>query len=245
MKVAVAGGTGTVGRHVVEIAAERGHDVAALSRSTGVDLVSGTGLDGALEGVEAVIDVVSVNAPSARASRRFFGVTTAHLLGAEQAAGVAQHLALSIVGAAAAPYGYFAGKALQEELVGRGRVPWTVLRATQFYEFAGQLLASARLGPFAAVPAMRCRPVAARDVAERLVDLAEAGPAGRVRDLAGPQEERMADLARRWAAARGMTVRVVEVPFPGRWGAALRHGIVLPGPDADLTTTTFEQWLAV
>ncbi|HET6672293.1 MAG TPA: SDR family oxidoreductase [Agromyces sp.] len=244
MKIAVAGGTGTIGHHVVDVARERGHDVVVLTRSTGVDLVAAHGLEAALAGVDAVIDVASVQTVSAKESRRFFGAVTRNLLATEEAAGVRHHVALSIVGVDDASYGYYAGKVLQEQLVEAGPVPWTLLRATQFHEFASQIHGRMKIGPVVMVPAMRSQPVAAREVAERLVDLAEGGPTGRVRDLAGPREERMSDLARRWAKATGRAGRVMEVPLPGGFGRAMRDGTLLPRPGADLGRQTFDEWLA-
>jgi uncharacterized protein YbjT (DUF2867 family) len=244
VKIAVAGGTGTVGRHVVDVARGRGHDTAVLSRSTGVDLVTGTGLGETLAGVDAVVDVTSVLTQSAGVATEFFRAVTTNLLAAEAAAGVGHHLVLSIVGVDRAPHGYYAGKVAQEELLTTSPVPWTVLRATQFHEFAGQLHDRVVLGPLHVVPVLRSQPVAAREVAERLVDLAETGPAGRARDLAGPEELRMADAVRRWARATGRGGIVLALPLPGRFGRALRDGTLLAGPDADRGTRTFAQWLA-
>ncbi|MFC6258469.1 SDR family oxidoreductase, partial [Kocuria oceani] len=161
MRIAVAGGTGVVGRHVVETARGRGHEVVVLARSQGVDLSTGAGLD--LAGVQAVVDVTSIRTTSGRSATRFFTEVTRHLLAAERAAGVGHHLVLSIVGLDDAPYGYYAGKAAQERLVQAGEVPWTLLRATQFHEFAGQVHERMRLGPVALVPAMRSQPIAARE----------------------------------------------------------------------------------
>jgi uncharacterized protein YbjT (DUF2867 family) len=245
MRIAVAGGTGMVGHHIVDVIRERGHEPLVLTRSTGVDLTTGEGLAGALDGCDAVIDVTSVRTTSAKVSREFFGAVTRNLLAAEEAAGVRHHVALSIVGVGDAPYGYYAGKALQEELVAAGRVPWTLLRATQFHEFAGQIFERMKAGPVVPVPAMRSQPVAAREVAERLVDLATVEPAGWARDLAGPREERMADLCRRWAERVGKPGRVVEAPLPGAFGRAMRDGTLLPGPDADVGVQTFDEWLGV
>ncbi|WP_308799016.1 SDR family oxidoreductase [Agromyces silvae] len=245
MKIAVAGGTGAVGRQVVARVEELGHESAVLTRSSGVDLVAGTGIAGALAGVDVVIDVASVQTQSAEKSREFFGAVTRNLLAAEATAGVGHHVALSIVGTDRAPEGYYAGKQLQEQLVGAGAVPWTLLRATQFFEFAPQILGQTTFGPLALVPKMRSQPVAAREVAVRLVELATGAPAGRVRDLAGPREERMADLARRWLRANGRKTRVLEFPLPGAFGRAMRAGILLPAPgSADLGTQSFDEWLA-
>lgn len=242
MRIAVAGGTGVVGRHVAEIARGRGHEVTVLARSHGVDLSTGEGLD--LTGIQAVVDVTSVQTTSARRSTRFFTAVTGHLLSAERAAGVGHHLMLSIVGIDDAPYGYYAGKAAQERVVQAGEVPWTILRATQFHEFAGQIHQRMRLGPMALVPAMRAQPIAAREVAARLVELAEAGPAARVPDLVGPRVERMAELSRRWAAATGARGRVLEVPIPGGFGRAMRNGTLLARPGSQHGEQTFDQWLA-
>lgn len=244
LTIAVAGGTGTVGRHVVDVARRRGHDVVVLSRGTGVDLVTGAGLEQALDGVDVVVDVSSQVSQKSEESRAFFGAVTRNLLAAEAHAGARHHVALSIVGIDRAPEGYYAGKALQEELVRASDVPWTILRATQFHEFASQIHGAIRLGPFVVVPRMVSEPVAAIEVAERVVDLAEGPPQGRVRDLGGPHREQMADMVRRWGAAAGRSGRVVAVPLPGALGRAMRDGSLVTGPDADHGTTTFDQWLA-
>jgi uncharacterized protein YbjT (DUF2867 family) len=242
-RVAVAGGTGTVGRFVVEALRRDGYEVVVLTRSTGVDLVSGAGLDDAIAGADAVVDVSSVQTQSARASERFFGSVTTNLLTAESRAGVAHHVALGIVGSDRAPHGYYAGKAVQERLIENGAVPWTILRATQFHEFARRLLGEVRIGPVVVVPVMRTQPVAARTVGEQLARFAVAGPAGRVPDLAGPREERMPELVRRIAAVERLSGRVITVPLPGGFGRALRDGTILPGPGAVLDGPTFDEWL--
>jgi uncharacterized protein YbjT (DUF2867 family) len=243
MKIAVAGGTGTVGHHVVEVADERGHEVLVLSRGSGVDLVSGTGLDAVLEGSEAVVDVTSVMTQSAEESVRFFRAVSTNLLATEARLGVGHHVALSIVGSDRTPLGYYAGKVVQEDLVTGGPVPWTLLRTTQFHEFAGQLHAQLRVGPLHPVPLMRSQPVAAREVAERLIALVEAGPSGRVPDLAGPEILRMPDMVRRYARATGRRGLVLPVPLPGAVGKAFRDGTLTAGPGADRGVRTFGQWI--
>ncbi|MEV0357260.1 NAD(P)H-binding protein [Nocardia sp. NPDC050697] len=234
MRIAVAGGTGTVGKPVVEVLRERGHEAVVLARSTGVDLRTGAGLD--LTGVDAVIDVTSLVTRSAKEATEFFEQVTANLHRAEQAAGVRHHVLLGIVGSDAVPYGYYTGKMAQERAVEQGPVPWTLLRATQFHEFAGQPQGGVRVGPLTLVPAMRVSPVAAREVAERLVDLAAGAPAGRMLALD--------DMIRRYAAATGRGDRVLRFPLPGRAGRAFRQGALVAGVDADHGTQTFGQWLA-
>jgi uncharacterized protein YbjT (DUF2867 family) len=248
MKVAVAGGTGMVGRHVVASLREAGHEPVLLTRSKGIDLATGPAalpvLVTALAGCAAVVDVASMETLSARASKRFFGTVTRTLLDAEKAAGVPHHVALSIVGAAEAPYAYYAGKALQEQLVKESGAGWTILRATQFHEFAQQLAAQGKPGRLRMVPAMTSQPVAAAEVGAALAELAVGAPRGRAGDLAGPRVEDMPTLVRRYLAATGDGGRVVALPLPGRWGRALRDGTLLAGPDARLGTQTFDAWLA-
>ncbi|GAA4683141.1 SDR family oxidoreductase [Nocardioides nanhaiensis] len=246
LTIAVAGGTGVVGRHVVEVAHERGHQVVVLARSEGVDLTTGDGLAPRLTGVDAVVDVTGTFAQQRAESEAFFGGVTRTLLAAEREAGVGHHVVLSIVGVDDVPSGYYAGKRLQERLVAQQApaVPWSILRATQFHEFAGQALGFARFGPVSVVPRMLSRPVAALEVAQALVDLVEHGPAGRVPDLAGPEQHRIAHLARRVSLARGLGRVVVEVPLPGAAGLAMRRGALLPVDDGPRGALSFDQWLA-
>jgi uncharacterized protein YbjT (DUF2867 family) len=244
MRIAVAGGTGQVGTHVVAVARERGHEVVVLTRGTGVDLVAATGVAEALTGAEVVIDVASATTLDADESVAFFSAVTRTLLDAETAAGVRHHLALSIVGVDRAPWGYYAGKMAQEHLIESGEVPWTILRATQFHEFAEQIYERATIGPLHVAPRMRTQPIAAHEVAEHLVSLAEAGPAGRARDLGGPREERLVDMVRGLARRRGSRAWIPAIPLPGALGRAQRDGSLLPGPDAVLGTQTYPEWLA-
>lgn len=243
MKIAIAGGTGTVGRHVTELVRRHGHEPVVLARSTGFDLLTGDGLAPALEGVDRVIDVVSTPTLSAAASTRFFGSTTDNLLNAEAEAGVRHHVSLSIVNASTVSAGYYAGKARQEERVKRGTVPWTMLRATQFHEFAAQTLGRASRGFLTLVPVMRTQPVAAREVAERLVELALGSPRGHVPDLAGPREEHLVDMVRGYARATRRRTRVVQFRLPGRMGTAMQDGALLPARSAERGAQSFAQWL--
>jgi uncharacterized protein YbjT (DUF2867 family) len=243
MRIAVAGGTGVVGRHVVEVARERGHDVVVLARAQGVDLTTGSGLPGRLAEVDAVVDTTSIAARRRQEAEAFFGGVTRRLLSAEAEAGVAHHVALSIVGIDDVDSGYYAGKRLQERIVADGAVPWSVLRATQFHEFAEQVLGFVRVGPFSLVPRMLSQPVAAREVAEALVGLAGSGPGGRVPDLAGPERLQMVELARRVSRARGLGRRVVPVSPPGSAGKAMRSGALIPTSDGPRGQITFDQWL--
>ena len=173
-RLAVAGGTGLTGRLVTDAARAAGWEPVVLARSTGVDLMTGAGLEAALSGVDAVIDVINVATQRRRTAVEFFGTATTTLLRAEERAGVRHHVTLSIVGIDRVDTGYYAGKLRQEEVVARGEVPWTILRSTQFHEFAGMLL-DLLPGPVAVVPNLLSQPVAAREVARHLVALA-GGP---------------------------------------------------------------------
>lgn len=244
MRIAVAGATGTVGSPVSALLVSRGHEVIGLTRADGVDLVTGAGLDGALDGVDVVVDLTSVSTTSAKVSAEFFGTVTRRLLAEETNAGVGHHLALSIVGCDLVGGGYYAGKVLQESLIGKGPVPWTVLRATQFHEFARQIADRGRMGPVIACPVVATQPVAVQEVALALAELAERPPAGRVPDQGGPQVESLVDMVKAYAAARGITTPVIPVTLPGRSWSRMRQGSLLPTAGAHLGDQTFADWLA-
>lgn len=244
MDIAIAGGTGVIGSAVARVAQERGHHVRVLARSRGVDVRRGEGLAEALDGVDAVIDVLSIQTQSRKAATAFFGEVTANLLGAEKRLGITHHLALSIVGVDRAPHGYYGGKHAQEQLIEQGAVPWTILRATQFHDFAAQIFRRTSFGPIHPVVCMRTQPVDRDEVALRLVELAEAGPSARAQDLAGPREEDLGAMIRAWAAHTGQGGVMVPLVLPGAFGRAMRDGSVLPGADAALGTVTFADWLA-
>lgn len=243
MRIAVAGGTGVVGRQVVDAAERAGHDVVVLARSRGVDVLTGGGLTAALTGVDAVIDATNSGITlSAKTATTFFETATRNLLAAESAAGVAHHVALSIVGIDGIDASYYAGKLAQERMVAAGPVPFTIARAGQFHEFAGQLLSSMR-GPVAVLPKILMRPVAAREVAEHLVRVAEGGAVGRAADLVGPRDEVLVDVARRQLAFDGVRRLALEVRLPGAYGRGLASGALRGGPDAVEGRITFDEWL--
>ncbi|MDQ0673935.1 uncharacterized protein YbjT (DUF2867 family) [Pseudarthrobacter siccitolerans] len=243
MRIAVAGGTGTVGRHVVAVARERGHDVVGISRAEGVDLVNGRGLYQALQGAETVIDVSGIQTVSTKKSVDFFTNATQNLLAAEKHAGVKHHIALSIVGIDKANSGLYAGKLVQEDEVRHGGIPWTLLRSTQFHEFVPMTVKAASAGPAVLVPKMFTQPVAAKEVAIALVDAAEAGPRGRVPDLGGPRAEQLTDLVKAYLAKTGQKKRIVPLHVPGPMGKAMRKGGLIPAAGAAVGRQTFLEWL--
>lgn len=242
MKLAIAGGTGVVGRHVVEVAHALGHEPVVLARSTGVDLAAGTRIDEHLTDVDAIIDVTSVQTMSARASIDFFRTVTQHLVTAGRRSGVRHHVALSIIGADDAPFSYYAGKQVQENLV-LAQPNGTVVRASQFHEFVDQTVARTAVGRVCAVPTMRSQPVAAAEVAALLVDVATQDPQGNGPSMAGPEVLRVADMIRQLTKHDGHRRLIVELPLPGAFGRAMRDGTLLAGPGARIGTQTFDSWL--
>jgi uncharacterized protein YbjT (DUF2867 family) len=241
-KVAVAGGTGTVGRHVVASLRHRGVEPVVLARSRGVDITTGTGLADALVGTDAVIDVSGVSTSRGSVATAFFEQATKRLLAEGRRAGVRHHVVLSIVGCDRTPLGYYGAKQRQEELVLAGDVPGTVLRATQFHEFAGQMLGRG-VGPLTVVPRMRIEPVAAQEVAEELVSLALGAPAGLAPELAGPKEELLPDMVRRLLRARGLRRVLLALRLPGAGGRAMARGTLMSRERGRRGVVDFDQWL--
>ena len=240
MGIAVAGGTGLLGRHVVRQAERRGHTVIVLSRSRGADVRSGAGLADALDGVDTVIDVTNVGTTEEHPATDFFVEVagTIQRVGAER--GVKHVVTLSIVGIDRVPFGYYAAKLAQERAAASGSVPSTILRATQFHEFAGKAIARGRDGAAAHVMNLRVQTVAARTVAAVLVDLAEGAATGRAPDLAGPEEADLVTLARRLVQRRGKSIQIH--PDDDSVAAIPPHAF-LPGPGARIEGPTFDEWL--
>lgn len=242
MKIAVAGGTGLVGRFAVTAAEGQGHEVLVLSRRTGIDLTSGEGVMEALTGVDVVIDVTNTAAVSSESARKFFATVTDNLLRAEAATGVKHHVALSIVGIDKIDDGYYAGKLAQEQTIAQGTVPYTIVRATQFHEFATQQMGRIP-GPIALLPRCLMRPVSAREVGRYLLDIAEGEPRRRAQDLVGPRNEVLADLARKQVSFDGVKKLVLEFPLPGIFGRGLASGDLRGGGETLVGETTFDDWL--
>ncbi len=244
MRIAVAGGTGVVGRYVVAAAHGAGHDVVVLSRRRGVDVRDELRLRTALAGTDVVIDALNIATIQRGPAEAFFTETSGCLQRAAAAAGVSHLVTLSILGIDRVPgHGYYAAKLAQEQVVGAGPVPVTILRAAQFHEFPAQMLAAGRKGPVAAVPRMLSQPVAARTVGEHLVRAAAERPGGTV-ELAGPEVHEIPVLARRLLAARGVRARVVAVPIPGASGRAIRDGALLATDRTTLDGPAYDAWLS-
>jgi uncharacterized protein YbjT (DUF2867 family) len=248
-RIAVAGATGRVGRHIVEVLGERGHNAVAISRSTGVDVITGEGLDQALEGVDVIVDAATGPSPEEQAATEFF-ITAAHnLQQVGERAGVKRILVVSIIGADRFTGGYGAAKVAHERAALEGPVPALILRVSQFHEFVEQLMQWGTQGDVSYVPPMRTQLVAAQTVAEELAELATERPAphsgSTISEIAGPREERLVEMAKLLASrdGTGVTVKEMDADPDDPDMQVYQSGALLPGPDAKLAGPTFEHWL--
>jgi uncharacterized protein YbjT (DUF2867 family) len=244
MRVAVAGATGHIGALTVATLERDGHDVVRISRSCGVDLIAGNGLAETLAGVDALIDTTSVEAETAAEAVAYLGAATRNLLAAEQQAGVGHHVLLSIVGVhRIAGNAHYAGKREQERLVEGGPVPWTIVPATQFHDFAALVTTWTEHDGTATIPPLLVQPIAPADVADVLAEVATGNPQGRYADVAGPATEDLVDMARRINDVRGRHVRLVPT-WSGPLDSSFAGDVLLPGKRARIAPTSFDGWLA-
>jgi uncharacterized protein YbjT (DUF2867 family) len=245
MKIVVIGGSGLIGKKVVNNLRQRGHDVVAASPSSGVNAVTGEGLAQALAGARVVVDVA--NAPSWEddAVLAFFETAGRNLSAAEGAAGVGHHVALSVVGTERLlASGYFRAKMAQENLIKASQIPYTIVRATQFFEFVGGIAQFATEGQTVRLPPVLMQPIAAEDVAAAVADAALAAPLNGTVDLAGPEPIRQDDLVRQFLGATGDTRTVVTDPKALYYGVAVDDRSLTPGDNPRLGRTRFADWLA-
>ena len=245
MKIVVVGGTGLVGRGLVEGLREQGHEAVAAAPSTGVDTLTGDGLADAFAGAQAVVDVT--NSPSFAPDDvlRFFTTSTTNQVAAERAAGVAHHVIVSIVGADGLPdSGYLRAKVAQERIVRESGVPYTILRATQFFEFLGPIADAGTDGETVTLPDTLLQPVAAADLSAALVDVVTAAPVNGIIEIAGPDRRPMAELVGATLAARGDTRTVAIGAEAQYFGTGVGPASLVPAGTPDITTSTgFEAWL--
>lgn len=244
-KVAVAGATGRLGHHAVDILRERGHEVVPISRGSGVDVISGEGLGEALEGVDLLIDAAT--SPTPEGAAEFFATSVRNMQRAAAERGVEGILVVSIIGTDHFDSGYNAAKVLQERAHLEGPVPARILRASQFHEFVAELVEWSRKDDVSYVPQARTQLIAARSVAEALADLvdgADSSPIGNpIAEVAGPREESLVEVAKLFAAHAGDGLRIEPGEWPDDPEGLYPGGGLLPGPVAKLTGPTYEEWL--
>jgi uncharacterized protein YbjT (DUF2867 family) len=244
MKIVVIGGTGLLGSRLVEKARASGHEVLAASRSSGVDAYTGIGLERELVGATVVVDVSNAISRDDAAVTDFFRTTSRALLAAEATAGVGHHVVLSVVGVERLhESGYFGAKLAQENVVRGGTVPYTILRATQFFEFIARIADASTNGDTVRLPPVLVQPVAADDVAAALVEAAVSAPANGVVELAGPERFRLDVLAERVLGASDDPRRVRADRRARYFGAEVDERSLLPGADARIGPTRLGEWL--
>jgi uncharacterized protein YbjT (DUF2867 family) len=243
MTIAVTGATGRLGVQLVDVLDQSGHEVVKIARSTGVDVVTGEGLDDALSGVEGIVDAAT--SPTPEGATEFFTASARNLQEAGSRAGVERIVAISIVGADRFSDGYNAAKVVQERTLRAGPIPVDILRAAQFHEFVEQLVTWTTQGDVSYLPEMRTQLVAARTVAEAAAELVTRRPSEPVlREVAGPREESLVAAAELLADRRGGAVRIQVASDPDNPEHQLyKSGALLPGPDAVLAGPTYEEWL--
>ena len=245
MKIVIIGGSGLIGSKLVNNLRQRGHEVVAASPSSGVNTLTGEGLAGALIGVQVVVDVS--NAPSFEdlAVLNFFDKSGRNLLAAEAASGIKHHIALSVVGADRLPdSGYMRAKLAQEKLIKASKIPYTIVRATQFFEFVGGIAESATEGQTVRLSPALMQPIVSDDVAATLAVVAVGEPRNGTIELAGPEPIPLDDLARRFLTAKGDARTVTTDTHARYFGTKLNDQSLTPGPNPRIGSTRFGDWLA-
>ena len=245
MKIVVIGGSGLIGTKVVKNLRQRGHEVVAGSPSTGVNTITGEGLTDTLAGAEVVVDVANAPVWEDKAVLEFFETSGRNLLAAEAAAGVRHHVALSVVGTERLlASGYFRAKLAQETLIKASPIPYTIVRATQFFEFVGGIAQAATEGQTVRVPAAMMQPIVSDDVAAVVANVALAEPLNDIVETAGPDPIRQDELVRQFLEATGDPRKVVTDVRALYYGIEVNDQSLVPGDNPRLGPTHFKDWLA-
>ena len=244
MKIVVIGGSGLIGSSLVTKLREQGHETVVASRRSGVDTITGEGLAEAFAGAAVVVDVSNAPDWEDQAVLAFFETSTRNLLAAEAAAGVGHHVALSVVGTErVSDSGYFRAKMAQEKLITDSSIPYSIVHATQFYEFVAGIADAATNGTTVRLAPVLIQPIAADDVAGAVGRVAVGPPVNGIVEVAGPEQFRLDDLIRRGLDARHDPRRVVADPHARYYGAELGERTLVPGDGAHLAATRFADWL--
>src|SRR5262249_41540486 len=249
MKIVVIGGSGLIGSKVVKKLTEQGHQAVAASPSSGVNTLTGEGLAEVLDGASVVIDVSNSPSFEEAAAMDFFKTSNHNLLAKEAVAGVGHHVALSVVGterlaeSVGGVGGYFRAKLAQEKLIKESSIPYSIVRATQFFEFVKSMTDDATDGNTVRVPTVLIQPMAAEDVASAVCSVATGRPVNGTVEAAGPEQFRFAELIRRALSARNDPREVIADSDAKYFGAEVSERTLVPGKDARLGTTRFDDWL--
>jgi uncharacterized protein YbjT (DUF2867 family) len=244
MKIVVIGGSGLIGTKLVKRLRERGHEVVAASPNSGVNTITGEGLAQALAGAQVVVDVANSPSFEDKAVLEFFETSGRNLLRAEAEAGVGHHVALSVVGADRLPdSGYLRAKLAQEKLIKACKIPYTILRSTQFFEFLGGIAQSATNGKMVRLSPALLQPIVSDDVADALADVTLAAPVNGTIEVAGPERISLDDLVRRFLSAKKDPRHVVADVHARYFGAELNDQSLTPGENPRIGPTRFEDWL--
>jgi uncharacterized protein YbjT (DUF2867 family) len=241
MKIVVIGGTGLIGSKTVTILRQRGHQVVAASPQSGVNTLTGEGLDEALAGGQVVVDLANSPSFEDKAVLEFFRTSEGNLLPAEEAAGVRHHVALSIVGIDRSDNGYFRAKVAQEKLIEASGIPYTIVRSTQFMEFLGGIADSSAAGNTVRLPPVSFQPIAADDVA--VADAALAEPRNGIVEIAGPERAPFNEVVARYLKAISDPREVVSDPEAQYWRAKVEERSLVPLGEAHLGRIDLDQWL--
>src|SRR5207248_2049757 len=245
MKIVIIGGSGLIGKKLVKNLRQHGHKVVAASPSSGVDTLTGEGLAEALVGASVVVDVANSPSFEDKAVLEFFETSGRNLLAAEAAAGVGHHIALSVVGTdRLLASGYFRAKMAQENLIKASAIPYTIVRATQFFEFVGGIAQAATEGQTVRLPPVLMQPIVSDDVAAVVAEAALAEPLNGTFDLAGPEPIRQDELVRQFLKATGDARTVITDPKAFYYGIAVNDRSLTPGENPRLGPTSFADWLS-
>ncbi|MDP9167559.1 MAG: SDR family oxidoreductase [Actinomycetota bacterium] len=245
MRITVIGATGKVGSKVVELLCAEGHDVVGASRETGADVLTGAGLTEALTGAQVLVDVVNSQSFDDDPVMTFFTASSANLVAAANETGVGHYVALSIVGVDGLPdSGYLRAKVVQEKTIADSGLPYTIVRATQFQEFAEAITESLMVDGEVHAPDALIQPIAGADVAAAVARTAVAPPVGGTFDIGGPDKISFADMARAVLAHQGANTSVVVDPSATYFGTHVKEDSLVTGPGATLASTRFSDWLA-
>ena len=244
MKIVVIGGTGLIGSKLIKTLREKGHEAIAAAPSTGVNTITGEGLNEALSGAQVVVDLANAPVWEDKAVLEFFETSGRNLMAAEKAAGVKHHLALSIVGSDRSPdSGYLRAKVAQETLIRASGIPYTILRSTQFFEFVGGIVKSGSEGDVVRLSPALFQPIASDDVVANLAELTLAPPVNGVVEVAGPEACPMDEFARKFLAASGDRRKVIADVRWRYFGTELNDRSLTPGDHPRPGAIRFEDWL--